>query len=162
MIRAILILSLLLPRAVFSQPVEKPNTREVLWVDGYEIAMTELLANKRFKLADTMLCMGEYDYTVVAGYIEDSVVARDAEIARVKSERDSICDTSKAAIREKRDAIESKLRFDLNLATEKLVHTSSTLEDTKAAHKSDLKHHYVVEAVLSVALLGVISVLIIK
>jgi hypothetical protein len=161
MIRIILIISLLLPRSAFSQPLEDGD-KEILTVDGYDIEMLELFPKNKIRLKEPVLCMGEWDYTHTKGFILDSVAERDAEVARAKADRDSICETSKAGIRASHATVESKLRLDLQLKTEKLVFTSASLDSIKAAHRTDLIHHYVVEGVLSAALLGVISFLIIK
>ena len=161
MIRFLLVVSLLLPRTSLGQPL-KDSDKETLNVDGYEIDMLELFPKTRIRLKEPMLCMGEWDYAHTKGFVLDSVAERDAEVARAKADRDSICEKSKSDIRASHAVVEAKLRLDLNLKTEKLVLTSASLENTKAAHRTDLIHHYVVEGVLSAALLGVISFLIIK
>lgn len=161
MTRIILIISLLLPRSAFSQPL-KDADKERFIVGGIEIPILELQPKTRIRLKEPKVCIGEWDYTHVKGHILDSDAEREAEVARAKSDRDSVCEESKAGIRASHAAVEAKLRSDLNLKTEKLVLTSASLESIKAAHSTDLIHHYVVEGVLSTALLGVIGFLIIQ
>ena len=161
MMRLLLIFTLVLTQVAHGQPLQKPKGEE-LWVEGYKVEITELFANKRIVLADTLLCMGEYEYSLVAGYIEDSAVDLDVKVSKAKAERDEICEESKQSIRSRCTSVESKLRLDLKLATERFNFTKTKLSESKAAHDSDLKHHYVVEAVLSTALLGVIGALFVK
>lgn len=162
MIRLFLILSILMPRAGQSQPVREANEPETLVVEGYEIPITELVPKKRIVLVEPLVCMGEYEYTLVEGFVADADITLTLEVSKAKSERDSICEESKASIRAANTVVVNKLTTDLKLSSERLVFTQSALDTTKSEHKVDLTHHYVIEGVLSVALLGVISALIIR
>lgn len=162
MIRLILIVSMLIPRFAQSQPTRGAVEPEILVVDGYEIPITELYPKKRIVLIEPLVCMGEYEYTLVEGFVADADITLSVEVSKAKSERDSICEESKAGIRAANTVVVNKLTTDWKLASERLVFTETALSETKSEHKVDLTHHYVIEGVLSVALLGVISTLIIR
>ena len=160
MMRFVCILLLcLVPLQSVAQPASSPSE---IWVGEYRLQFKELRARSRIRIADTLLCLDEYDYVYLEGYIEEDTLRCAARVARAKADRDSICDTSKTQIRERCKQAEESLRSDLKSMTKRFRDAQSDLDSALQAHKSEIIKHYVVEAVISTALLGVITVFIIK
>lgn len=131
-------------------------------IGEYVLSFKKLSSEKRIKLTNTLLCIDEFDYTYLAGHIEDASSKCDEQILRAKSDRDSICENSKSEIRKRCKETEDSLKLDLHRVMKDYRDIETELKDTKTAHKSELFKHYIVEAVISVALLGVITATIVK
>lgn len=153
------ILLCLMPLQTIAQPADGSS---MIWVGEYRLQFKELRVDSRIRIADTLLCLDEYDYVYLEGYVEDTTLRCAARVARAKADRDSICDTSKGQIRKRCKQAEEALRLDLESMTKRFRDAQDDLDSAIQAHKSEITKHYVVEAVISAALLGVITVFIIK
>lgn len=158
----VLIIALALP--VRSQPLspEGPQKDPVLMLGTYSLRFKSVDPKKRIKFVEPMQCIVDFDYVYLDGYVFDIVNGCSAQITAAKKERDEVCKTSKDAIRTQCASAETALKLDLEKMTSKFTRAESDLTRAEEAHKSELLRHYILEGVISAALLGVISALIVR
>jgi hypothetical protein len=133
-----------------------------LLLDSYKLEVRVFTPGVRPRINTTLLCLDEFDYVYMKGFIEDADTLCGTKIEGGKRERDRICEESKAQIRKRCKDQELKLKTDVDLISQKFHGAKAELADTQARHKDELLTHYVIEGSLAAVLIGVVALVISK
>ena len=154
-----ILLALAIPFQSLAQPT---RDRDGLWIGDYKLETRKFEPGQRIKIRHTYLCLNEYDYVYLEGFLQDYDARCAARVAKAKADRDAICETTKGQIRERCTANEKSLNLEITNLSKQLRDAKSDLEAAQEAHETEILKHYVVEAVITTALFGEITVFIIK
>ena len=149
----VLSLVLTLSSAAYAQPSESDENST--WVGAYKVAYSLISAGEKVSFKFPMVCVDEYDYSYMDGFIHDSAEITKNLVARAKAERDLICDKSKAEMRKRFSDLESALRGKLTIAQRDLDVALKANTQLQEAHKKELRLHYIFEGVGVAVLTGV-------
>ena len=146
-----------LPLTVKAEPSDY-----TLWLDSYKLDVRPFSPGSRPRITDTLLCLDEFDYVYLKGYIDDAATLCTKKAEYEKKERDRICDESKAEIRKRCEAQEALVKADLEQMTLDFHRKDSELKDAIARHESEIFKHYLIEGSIAAILVGVLAVVIAK
>ena len=151
-LRFILVYCMLTPQA-FSNPWE-------LSIDGVALRPKLVEKDTRLRLAQTSVCLTEYDYFRMANFVQVEVGSFGDRLASALAEHVQICEDSKAVIRRGYDAQLKLQDGELKTLRDDIVKKSIELTEQKDQYETTILYHQIglagttaVIVVLSVVLL---------
>lgn len=150
-----LVLSFMLTMSslAYAQPSESDGSST--WVGAYKVVYNLIAAGEKVSFKFPTICVDEYDYSYMDGFIRDSTEITKTLVARAKAERDLICEKSKAEMRKRFSELESALRGKLSVAQRDLKIALKANTQLQEAHTKELRLHYIFEGVGVAVLTGV-------